>query len=109
MRLPGILLALALAACAQSWQPQQSNSTASLRGLCAVDSRVVWASGTGGTYLRTTDGGATWQARTVLGAESLDFRDIQAFDARTAYLLSIGPGQQSRIYKTVDGGATWSL
>ena len=43
------------------------------------------------------------------GAAGLDFRDIHAVDARTAYLLSIGPGDRSRIYKTDDGGTTWTL
>jgi len=59
-----------------------------------------------GTYLQTVDGGSTWQARKVPGAEGLDFRDVQALDARTAYLLSSGTGEKARIYKTIDGGAT---
>jgi photosystem II stability/assembly factor-like uncharacterized protein len=59
--------------------------------------------------LRTTDGGATWRAAVVPGAEELDFRDVEAFDANTAYLLSIGKDRQSRIYKTTDGGAHWTL
>src|SRR6185369_12188745 len=48
-------------------------------------------------------------AATVPGAEGLDFRDIQALDAQTAYLLSAGTGDKARIYKTTDGGATWKL
>jgi photosystem II stability/assembly factor-like uncharacterized protein len=91
------------------WQPQSSRTTASLRGLSAVSDRVVWASGTRGTVLRTTDGGATWRVMTVPGADSLDFRDIEAFDDRRAYVLSIGNGSASRIYKTEDGGRTWTL
>lgn len=91
------------------WLPQNSNTTARFRGVSAVSSKVAWASGTNGTYARTVDGGATWQAATVPGAEKLDFRDVEAFDANTAYLLSIGDGENSRIYKTTDGGATWSL
>jgi len=74
-----------------------------------VSDRVAWASGTRGTVVRTTDGGATWQAFSVPGADSLDFRDVEAFDERRAYVLSIGNGAASRIYKTVDGGATWAL
>src|SRR5205823_13452030 len=50
-----------------------------------------------------------WQAGNVPGAEALDFRDVQAVDANTAYLLSIGTGEQSRIYKTTDAGQHWSL
>ena len=102
------LLAIPGLATAQ-WREQSSGTTASLRGLSAVSDRVAWASGTRGTVIRTTDGGATWQVMTIPGADSLDFRDIAAFDARRAYVLSIGNGSASRIYKTVDGGETWAL
>ena len=91
------------------WQDQTSGTTASLRGLSVVNDRVAWASGTRGTVLRTRDGGTTWQVMMVPGADSLDLRDIAAFDDRRAYVLSIGNGSASRIYKTVDGGATWAL
>jgi photosystem II stability/assembly factor-like uncharacterized protein len=94
---------------AQSWMPQTSNTTASLRGLSAVDENTVWASGSGGTFLRTVDAGATWTAGRVPGAEGLDFRGVRAIDARTAYLMSIGPGEKSRIYKTTDAGGHWTL
>src|SRR5262249_21737553 len=46
---------------------------------------------------------------TVLGGEKLDFRDVEAFGETTAYLLSAGPGDASRIYKTVDGGKSWAM
>jgi photosystem II stability/assembly factor-like uncharacterized protein len=82
--------------------------TARLRGVSAVNNRVAWASGSGSTVLRTADGGATWQKLTVT-SDALDFRDIDAIDERTAYVLSIGTGQTSRIYKTADAGATWIL
>ena len=101
--------ALASTVQAQSWLPQTTNSTASLRGISAINARVVWASGTGGTYLHTADGGATWAAAKVPGAESLDFRGIRAIDERTVYLMSSGSGDKSRIYKTGDAGAHWDL
>lgn len=91
------------------WHPQESGTTASFRGLSVVSREVAWASGSGGTFARTTDGGATWQADTVAGATALDFRDVQAVDARTAYLLSAGEGERSCIYKTSDGGGSWTL
>jgi len=94
---------------AQTWVNHQSGVTASLRGVSAVSDRVVWASGSGGVYLVTTDGGATWHAATVPGADALDFRDVHAVDARTAYLLASGPGEKSRIYKTTDSGEHWTL
>ena len=93
----------------QSWVPHASGTTASMRGVSAVSKKVVWASGTNGTYLQTTDGGATWRVAVVPGAEALDFRDVHGVDDRTAYLLSSGPGDKSRIYKTTDSGAHWDL
>ena len=91
------------------WVKQTVDTTASLRGLAVVNEKVVWASGTGGTVIRTIDGGKTWYVMTVPGAEKLDFRDIEAFDEHTVYVLSIGNGESSRIYKTTDGGKTWNL
>ena len=91
------------------WVAQRSGATVRLRGVSAVSPRVAWASGDKGTYARTIDGGRTWTSGTVPGAEELDFRDVDAFDAETAYLLSIGEGEKSRIYKTTDGGRRWEL
>lgn len=87
--------------------PQASGTTARFIGAHAVDGQTVWLSGTDGTYARTLDGGATWMTGVVPGADSLQFRDVHAVDGRTAFLLSIGPGEQSRIYRTRDGGASW--
>jgi len=103
-----LMLFLSTATSAQ-WIRQSVSTTASFRGLSVVNENVIWASGTGGTVIRTIDGGKTWSVMTVPGAEKLDFRDIEAFDANTAYILSIGNGESSRIYKTIDGGATWKL
>ena len=91
------------------WTSEASGTVARLRGLSVVNEDVAWASGSGATCLRTINGGKTWDAWEVPGASGLDFRDIHAVDARTAYLLSIGPGEKSRIYKTDDGGVTWTL
>jgi photosystem II stability/assembly factor-like uncharacterized protein len=91
------------------WQLQTINSDANFRGLCTVNAQVAWVSGTQGTFGRTIDGGTSWSTGTVPGAEKLDFRDVEAFDGSTAYLLSAGPGADSRIYKTVDAGRTWIL
>ena len=92
------------------FQLQTSNTTADLRGIHAIGNGVAWASGTNGTVLRTEDGGYVWQSCSVPpGAEHLDFRGIQAFDADTALVMSSGKGDQSRLYKTTDGCHTWKL
>lgn len=102
-------LFLATSLFAQNLTIQKSNTTENLRGVSTVSAQVAWASGTRGTYLRTTDGGSFWQPAQVPGAEALDFRDVEAFSADIAYLLSAGPGDQSRIYKTTNAGKTWAL
>jgi photosystem II stability/assembly factor-like uncharacterized protein len=91
------------------WQKIPVPTLASFRGLSAVSPDVVWAGGTNGTIIRTTDGGATWSVHAVAGAETLDFRGIHAFDANTAVIISSGKAEdgEARIYRTTDGGEHW--
>jgi photosystem II stability/assembly factor-like uncharacterized protein len=93
------------------WQPQVVHSDASFRAVSAASADVVWIGGTKGTFVHTADGGNTWQTGNVPDAETCDFRDVQAVDAQTAYLMSAGPAEkgQARIYKTTDGGKSWTL
>lgn len=91
-----------------SWELKPTGSQARFRGLAAVNRKVAWLGGSGGTVLRTTDGGASWQNVSPPGAAELQFRDIEAIDLHTAVALSIGEGEASRIYRTADGGRTWT-
>ncbi len=109
-----VVLTSLIAACAErpatlTVTQQTSGTDALLVSVSPVNDRVVWVAGTRGTWLRTTNGGSTWVAGQVVGAESLQFRDVHGVDSLTAYLLSIGKGPDSRIYKTTDGGSTWAL
>jgi photosystem II stability/assembly factor-like uncharacterized protein len=102
---------------AGAWIVQTSGIETNLRGVSAAYSSdstgkrvpVVWASGSNGVILRSTDAGATWKRLKVEGGETLDFRGIRAFDEKMAYVMSSGPGDKSRIYKTTDGGETWKM
>src|SRR5205085_6237 len=89
--------------------PQASGTSSRLQAVSAVNPSVVWASGLDGTFTRTTDGGNTWSSGVVPGAETLQFRDVEAVSDRIAYLMAAGNGADSRIYKTKDGGRTWQL
>ncbi len=92
------------------WQLEPSETTADLRGVHAVGGGVVWASGTSGTVLRSQDSGFEWQqCATPPGAESLDFRAIWAWDDQTALVMSSGPGALSKLFRTTDGCAHWTL
>ncbi len=100
---------LLLAATAVAQHVQLSHTAESLRGVSAVSREIAWASGTHGTYLRTTDGGRTWTPSQVPDASTLDFRAVVAFSATEAFLMSAGPGDLSRIYHTADAGQHWQL
>ncbi|MEV4945342.1 oxidoreductase [Streptomyces sp. NPDC053755] len=89
------------------WQLTPTGTDARFRGLAAVDRTVAWAAGSKGTVLRTTDGGRTWSDVSPAGAAELEFRDVEAFDARRAVVLAIGEGEASRVLRTEDGGASW--
>jgi photosystem II stability/assembly factor-like uncharacterized protein len=91
------------------WTKLDSGTDASLRGVSAVDANICWASGSKGTVLRTTDGGKHWTKLPVPNSDKLDFRDVEAFDANTAVIMSAGPAEQGagKIFKTTDGGAHW--
>lgn len=99
------------------WTVQTSGIDTNLRGMSAVSIRdshgtavpVIWVCGSKGVILKSEDAGTTWKRLHVEGGDALDFRGIQAFDGRTAYVMSIGDGENSRIYKTVDGGDSWKL
>lgn len=99
----------------QWWKVQTSGIDTNLRGVSAVPNargdlvRVVWASGSNGVILKSTDEGETWQRLHVEGGEELDFRGIVAFSDKTAYGMSSGEGEKSSIYKTTDGGESWKL
>ena len=120
LRLLAVLALLPLAACRTATPPAApavsfavdsvaTGTTARLIGLDAAGNGVVWAAGTNGAWARSLDGGRSWTTGTVPDADTLQFRDVEAFDARRAVLLSIGPGTASRVYTTDDGGATWAL
>ncbi|MFD4412707.1 WD40/YVTN/BNR-like repeat-containing protein [Streptomyces sp. NPDC058476] len=93
---------------APHWELKDSGTDVRFRGLSAVSREAAWAAGSKGTVLRTTDGGASWRNVSPPGAADLEFRDVEAFDARRAVVLAIGEGEASRVLRTDDGGATWT-
>ena len=78
----------------------------SFRGISVVNESTVWISGTKGTIVKSSASG-DWEVMQIEGAESLDFRDVAAFDENTALAMNAGfPGV---IYKTQNGGLDWSI
>jgi photosystem II stability/assembly factor-like uncharacterized protein len=107
MRFVLALFFVATAAAQSGPRVQLSHTKESLRGVSTVSRKAAWASGTHGTFLRTIDSGVTWTSAQVPDATTLDFRAVVAFSADEAFLMSAGPGDQSRIYHTSDGGQHW--
>ncbi len=110
MRFLVFALLVPLLAAAQSgpWEIEDSGTTAGLRGVHSVGGGVVWASGTGGTVLRSEDTGYLWQQCSKLpGTQNLDFRAIWAWDALHVLVLSSGTGEHSRLYESTDGCSSW--
>ncbi len=93
----------------QSWHLKNSDTHATLRGVSVVNDKVIWVSGSQGTIIRTLDGAVSVQNVSPKGVADLDFRDIEAISDRVAYAMSAGEGRASRMYKTDDGGATWTM
>ncbi len=104
-----LITLLLLSSMNAQWQKVDVATTAGLRGLNVVSDKIIWASGTEGTVIRTVDAGKTWAVITVPRAEKLDFRGIKAFDANTAVIISSGPAEkgQAKIFRTSDGGKNW--
>jgi photosystem II stability/assembly factor-like uncharacterized protein len=92
-----------------AFQDQPSGTTASFRGVSAVSESVAWVAGSKGAVLRTIDGGARWESLQIPDSSDLDFRDVHAEGEQLAYVLSAGPGPLSKLFKTTDGGKTWTL
>lgn len=85
-------------------------ATARLRGLSPVSDKVVWASGTEGTVLRSVDGGRHVKSVGPADTTDLQFRSLYASSAWHAVAVSIGDTPDAmRAYVTEDGGKTWTL
>ncbi len=85
----------------------ETGTSASIRALHVVSNDIIWASGTGGTYLVSVDGGESWKVDTVPGASEDDFRSIHAWSDSEAIVFGINkPG---RAFYTDDGGETWNI
>ncbi len=102
---------------ASMWQLVTSGVDTSLRGIdvvapmrgAAQADLVIWACGSNGVILKSTDSGKSWQQLGIPEGDKLDFRGVRAFGTASAYVMSAGEGEKSRIYKTTDGGATWKM
>ncbi|MEO8771269.1 MAG: oxidoreductase [Ferruginibacter sp.] len=92
---------------AQSVKLLTSGTKTSMRGLSVVDDKTVWVSGSNGMVGLSVDSGNTWKWITVKGYEKTEFRDIEAFDAKTAIIMGID--SPAYILKSIDAGENWKV
>ena len=85
---------------------EQGRAT-SIRGLAVVSNKVIWVSGSKGNVGLSLNGGQTWTWQQIKGFEQSDFRDIEAFSAKEAIIMS--SGTPALILKTADGGLNWKI
>lgn len=105
-----------------AWIEQASGFATANRGInhiSIVDQNIVWATGYDGSgnganvqeFTKTSDGGTTWTPGTVgVGNANLGISMIHAVSSTTAWaaVYPTGAGQTGGIWKTTNGGATWS-
>jgi photosystem II stability/assembly factor-like uncharacterized protein len=112
MRLLTCCILLTAAGTGSWWQAHSIGVDSNLRGVALVVHRggtTIWTTGSKGTIVKSADGGQTWVPVHLMGAENLDFRGVQTFDGKSVYVMSSGEGEQSRIYKSKDGGGSWEM
>lgn len=102
-----LLAALAPAAAGAQQVSKVEGATGEFRGLAARDGEV-WASGRGGRWARSTDGGRTWASGVIPGADSLVLVDVEILGPERVCVLGTGfEGGLARAFRTDDGGKTW--
>ncbi len=89
------------------WAEQNSGTTVNLISVSAPTYQIAWVAGPLGTIKRTVDNGTTWTDKSITGIG--DLWNVYAFDENTALVLGFDLEWNSHIWRTGDGGATWTV
>ncbi|WP_425389852.1 WD40/YVTN/BNR-like repeat-containing protein [Ekhidna sp.] len=76
----------------------ESPTKSLLQAISIVDENTTWISGHDATFVRTQDGGDTWELFNHPTGDSLQFRDVHGFNKNKAVLMCAGSGPLSRIF-----------
>jgi photosystem II stability/assembly factor-like uncharacterized protein len=93
-----------------NWSSISIGSTTNLYGLSVLNENTLFISGDNGLVKKTIDGGATFSVINVPQNETVS--NIQFFNELVGYAQAgnFTPNyRQNNLYKTIDGGITWSL
>jgi len=85
------------------WQQVSVPTEANLLDLSFVDAKHGWLTGTSSTLMETTDGGKTWEPRTLDLDQAYRLNSV-SFSGNEGWIA----GQPSLLLHTTDGGKSWS-
>lgn len=85
----------------QHWFLQLSGTSATLYGVDFINTSTGWVAGSGGTLLKTINGGESWN---FVSVPNQDYRAVDFLDANNGYLIA----NSGKVYKTTDGGLNWT-
>lgn len=104
-----LLIGQAVIAQSWKWAPLTSGTSNNLNGVQFLDANNGYACGDNGTVLKTTDGGATWNAVNI--STSYPVRQV-SFTSTTQGWAAVGDPNNyttsGALYVTADGGTTWT-
>ncbi|MFK8011964.1 MAG: WD40/YVTN/BNR-like repeat-containing protein [Marinicellaceae bacterium] len=90
------------------WNLKQISTKPSLRS-SAIKNGIIWVAGTKGSVHKSHDQGQNWIDVSLTNYNNSDIRDIHVFDNKTAIIMTVGSGNDSKLFKTMDAGKNWSL
>ena len=79
-------------------QPLNSPTSSLMQAISQLDEEIVWVSGHQASFARSINGGNSWELFKHPTGDTLQFRDIHAFDSERVILMTAGPGSLSRIF-----------
>ncbi len=83
------------------WTVQKSNVTSGLFGVRFISPKVGWIVGQNGTFLGTTDGGASWNQ--LASPTGSNLNKVFFIDSLNGWIV----GDYNAILSTTDGGQSW--
>ncbi|MFB6088927.1 MAG: WD40/YVTN/BNR-like repeat-containing protein, partial [Candidatus Aenigmatarchaeota archaeon] len=92
-----------------NWEKIETNFMNQLHSICVVNSDTIFAVGFEGTLLKTIDGGECWEIEQIENEDWSYLQDIYFINPEVGFIVGTRHGYYySEIWKTTDGGETWT-
>jgi len=87
------------------WVQQSSPVKANLADIAFFSQRIGYAVGTGGTVIKTLDGGKSWKE--VTAPDSSDILSVTVLDSLTVMVTTAATFETGSVYESKNQGLTW--